>query len=105
MLFRSRGASRDDGEAQPPLDGIDDDAVAHTVAGCVDPRLRAALAAIPDARTQAFATMFHANYYPTRFPRTPRLYREAHARAPRLDLPFRLDDAKGVAHRAAPARG
>ncbi len=41
-------------------------------------------------------TLFLMNYYPTTFAERPAILAGAHARAPRLDLPFQARDARGV---------
>jgi murein DD-endopeptidase len=74
----------------------DDDAVARGLAACRASASRADVEAITDPAQRAMALLFHMNYYPTRFAARPCLYRERHARRPRLDLPFHRDDYDGV---------
>ncbi|MBX3191769.1 MAG: M23 family metallopeptidase [Labilithrix sp.] len=50
----------------------------------------------PDLDEASMDRLFLENYYPTRFPSREPLYREVHAREPRLTLPFRPDDFVGI---------
>jgi hypothetical protein len=107
-LFRGNeavhGVVDSTGDPQAPVDRLDDEPVRATIATCVDPVLRARLEAIEDTRLRGFETMFHANYYPTRFAAVYSAYAERHDRTPTLDLPLRLADAPGLEHRTAPTR-
>lgn len=67
------------------------------IAACTVASVREALRAIPSPGERAMALLFQYNYYPTRFPHRPPLYAGACPRRPRLDLPFRAEDAIGVA--------
>ncbi len=73
-----------------------DEAVEASIASCRHPDARAELAAIPDLDVRAMAVLFQRNYYPTRFPERPSLYRARHPRGPWLDLPFLADEFRGV---------
>ena len=79
-----------------PDSGFDDTQVDAWIASCADPALADRLAAIGDRWLRACETMFAANYYPTRFRRRVNPYAVAHARLPRLDLPFSAADYDGV---------
>ena len=83
-------------DAAPPPAGFDEERLAAQLAACRDPELAARLAAIDDLDTRAVQTIFHVNYYPTRFTSRIAPYREDHPRAPRLTLPFSADDYDGV---------
>lgn len=74
----------------------DHDAVARGLAACRSAASRAEVESYAVPAERAMALLFHLNYYPTRFAERPRLHREAHARRPRLDLPFRAEDYDGV---------
>ncbi len=74
---------------------FDADAVADAIAGCRDRELSRVLEATDPFERRAGDTLFHLNYYPTRFERRPLLVPEA-AREPRLDLPFRAADFAGI---------
>ena len=75
---------------------FDGDRVDAWIAACVDPALRARLAAIPDPWRRGCETMFAANYYPTRFPTRVQPLAATPARAPRLDLPFAAGRYDGI---------
>ncbi|MCK6571989.1 M23 family metallopeptidase [Myxococcota bacterium] len=87
------GAGRD-ATADPTA--WDHDAVARSIETCLHAGARAELAALTEPDVRALAVMFQRNYYPTRFPERPNLYREAHPRAPFLDLPFERGAFGGV---------
>ena len=55
-------------------------------------------APVPDLSPEAMDALFEHNYYPTRYDVRPAFYRRAHAREPRLTLPFRGEDFIGVAY-------
>jgi murein DD-endopeptidase len=80
-----------------PPSVFDAAAVADAIAGCRDDVLRERLAACEPLADRALETLFQMNYFPTRFVRRPCVYAERHPRAPRLDLPFRAIDFRGVA--------
>lgn len=86
-------------ESEPFAVGdFDPDAVDRLIASCRAPAMRAALEApAADLALRACRAIFYANYYPTRFTARPMPYRQSHARAPRLDLPFSAADYDGVA--------
>lgn len=71
-------------------------AVDEAIAACGDPELRQALQREPDLGRRAMDVLFFRNYYPTRFSARPALGPAAHAREPRLSLPFRHEDFVGV---------
>lgn len=76
---------------------FDPAAVDRLIASCRAPAMRAALEApTEDLALRACRAIFFANYYPTRFPARPMPYTRAHARTPRLDLPFSARDYDGV---------
>jgi murein DD-endopeptidase len=54
-------------------------------------------APVPDLDPGAMDALFVHNYYPTRAGARPAFYHRAHAREPRLTLPFRHGDVAGVA--------
>ena len=72
-------------------------AVAEAIASCRDPELRRQLAAVQPLQRRAADTLFHLNYYPTRFTNRPMLYSNLFERAPLLDLPFSAHEFAGVA--------
>jgi murein DD-endopeptidase len=74
----------------------DEDAIARALAGCVHAGSRREVEAQTDRDARAMTLLFHMNYYPTRFRERPCIYRERHARSPRLDLPFRGEDFDGI---------
>lgn len=74
----------------------DEVAMARALAACRSPDTRAEVESFAAPAERAMALLFHMNVYPTRFAERPRLYREPHARRPRLDLPFHPDDYDGV---------
>jgi murein DD-endopeptidase MepM/ murein hydrolase activator NlpD len=84
------------GDAELPPSHYDHARLDAWVDSCRDPALAARLAAIADPWRRACETLFAANYYPTKFARTGSPYRLAHARTPRLDLPFSRTDYDGV---------
>src|SRR5690606_39213623 len=77
---------------------FDDDAVSSAIDACHDPELAATLRAVPDPAQRAVDTLFHMNYFPTRFAERPSLYTTTHARQPLLDLPFQAEDFVGIVH-------
>ncbi len=86
------------GEEPQPNEGLGDEALEDSVfdpaaveaaiEGSRTPRVRDALHAEPDPQRRAALTLIAANYYPTRFPEPPALYRDPWPREARLDLPF-----------------
>jgi murein DD-endopeptidase MepM/ murein hydrolase activator NlpD len=86
------------GEAYRPA-VFDDARVRAWIDGCRDRAIAAELAAIEDPWRRGCATIFAANYYPTRWasPVEARPYADAHERAGRLDLPFGAEDYDGIA--------
>ncbi len=94
----------DHNDPRPPT--IDDDAppsdwsergIDEAIALCLDPELRKTLQAIEDVAQRGAETMFHRNYYPTRFERTPaQFFERRHPREPRMTLPFRGEDYDGI---------
>lgn len=102
-LFRTGNAptpfrgTRADAEAEPiPDAGWDHEAVEAVVEACRSEESRADIErAAGDER--AMNALFHLAYFPTRFEGAPAsVYAERHARAPRLDLPFRAEDYDGI---------
>lgn len=99
-LFRGGEPRPDDGrgrDAELEEAGWDPSGVERAIEACLDAPTRAEIAAIADPDRRAMAALFHTAYFPTRFRERPRLYREAHARRPWLDLPFRAEDFVGIA--------
>lgn len=102
-LFRRRndpvpfraGRDPDDSDEFRPT-SWDEEGVERAIAACDDGRLRDRLRAVVDLRQRAMDTLFHRNYFPTRFARRPLLYRERAERRPLLDLPFRAEDFEGI---------
>jgi len=74
----------------------DHKAVRRAIDACKDSMLSAELASQKDAARRAMDTLFHLNYFPTRFDGDHQLYRERHDRRPLLDLPFSDRDFDGV---------
>lgn len=70
--------------------------VAKAIDACRDEALRRDLTREPDVAVRAMNVLFLRNYYPTRFSARPALYRETHARAPWLSLPFSREDFGGI---------
>lgn len=93
MPVPDEGAGRD-GTAEPT--SWDHDAVVRSIETCLHAGARAELAALTEPDVRAMAVMFQRNYYPTRFPERPNLYRAVHPRAPFLDLPFERGAFEGV---------
>jgi hypothetical protein len=71
-------------------------AVMNAISFCRDTALREQLLREPDLGQRAMNTLFHRNYYPTRFEARPPIYCETHAREPWLSLPFRAEDFVGI---------
>src|SRR5690606_39137634 len=90
------------GDEAPPETDWDEAAMARALAACRSEQSRAEVESIAAPGERAMALLFHMNYYPTRFSERPRLYREQHARRPRLDLPFRAEDYDGVVFPGVP---
>jgi len=85
------------GEREPPAPTAwSPGRVAAAIDACSEAAVRSELAAIPDLAERAMAVLFQAIYYPTRFPTRPDLYGETFVRAPRMDLPFRAEDVRGI---------
>lgn len=74
----------------------DEARVEAAIAACRDPELRERLRAIPDLGRRAAEVLVQRNYRAVLFTRFPALYGEAHARAPRLDLPLLARDYDGA---------
>jgi len=70
--------------------------LAAAIAACRTVAWRREVSAVEDVALRAARVLVEMNYYPTRFPERPMIYAEAHARAPRLDLPFPADEFDGV---------
>lgn len=89
---------RDLAETEESLESQwDPDAVDEAIGGCLDADLQRRLGAITSLEKRAVDTMFHLNYFPTRFSVRPMLYASKHEREPRLSLPFSADDFIGIA--------
>lgn len=74
----------------------DEGALTAAIDACRDEAVRAELRAEADPDRRAMNTLFQLNYYPTRFAAAPALIVGTHAREPRLSLPFRREDFRGV---------
>ena len=85
-----------DGDATADPTAWDHAAIARSVETCRHAGARAELSAMTEPAPRAMAVMFQRNYYPTRFPERPNLYRERHPRVPFLDLPFERGAFQGV---------
>ncbi len=83
------------------------DAMTRALDACVHEGSRREVLAEREVASRAMTLLFHMNYYPTRFRERPCLYATRHARAPRLDLPFRREDFDGIwfPHGTEPPRG
>lgn len=92
------------GEEPPAIDEdfqpttFDSDKVEHAIDCCIDAELAANLRDVSDPAQKAVDTIFHMNYFPTRFSERPSVYAEEHQRQPLLDLPFRAEDFVGIVH-------
>ncbi|MBI4956869.1 MAG: M23 family metallopeptidase [Myxococcales bacterium] len=75
---------------------FDAERVAAIVASCVTPSVRARLAAEEPLERRAAHLVAERCYYPTRFGSHASPYAEAHARAPRLSMPFGADRFDGA---------
>ncbi|MCA9543301.1 MAG: M23 family metallopeptidase [Myxococcales bacterium] len=71
-------------------------AVDATIAACRTPAVRQRLQAIDNADRRARHLLTEVNYYPTRFPERPALYRASHPRQGLMDLPFGADRFEGA---------
>ena len=94
--FRA-GDDEDDSDEFTPTT-FDEEAVAEVLAACRDRKLAAQLEAVEDPAMRAMDTIFHMNYFPTRFELHRSVYQEEHPRTPLLDLPFCAEDFVGIAH-------
>lgn len=74
----------------------DDAAITRAVAACRSDESRREIEAARNRNERAMTTLFHLNYYPTRFSERPVIYAERHPRRPLLDLPFLATDYDGV---------
>jgi murein DD-endopeptidase MepM/ murein hydrolase activator NlpD len=92
----------------------DADGVDAAIAACKSPRLRAKLLDVQPLPQRAAAVLLVRSYRRALFESLPPLYRTAVGRRPRLDLPFRREDFRGVwlphhareaatSHRATPS--
>ena len=80
----------------------DDDAIARLAEHAAHPGARAEIEQAPTLHERRGAALFQLAYFPTRFDRERlgpsfSLFRAAHSREPRLDLPFSARDYDGVA--------
>jgi murein DD-endopeptidase len=75
---------------------FDDDAVREAIAHCKTPEVRERLFSLPSAYERGVALVCEWNYYPTRFPLRPKLFRDAIKRAPRLTIPCVASEVEGV---------
>jgi murein DD-endopeptidase MepM/ murein hydrolase activator NlpD len=87
------GASED--EAFEPS-AWDPDGVEAAIDACRDATLRAELRAVTPLPERAAAVLLKRSYRRALFDSLPPLYLARHTRRPRLDLPFRAGDFRGV---------
>lgn len=81
-----------------PRDAFDVQAVDASIRSCRDPAIRAELEALPELEARALRLIYwHLFAFPA-FGEVPPVYREVHARSPRLDLPVGSEDFDGLAH-------
>jgi murein DD-endopeptidase len=71
--------------------------VEEAIAACRTESTRERLRGTSPLAVRAAHTIAEMNYYPTRFSRRVRVYAEAHARTPLLDMPLSRDDFDGIA--------
>ncbi|MCS6899191.1 MAG: M23 family metallopeptidase [Polyangiaceae bacterium] len=79
-----------------PESDWDEEAIRRYTAACRSISSRREITAAMTLEEQAFALMFHMNYYPTRFSERGSIYRTKHPRTPRFTLPFHPDDYDGI---------
>lgn len=91
---RTESAPIDAGDALAEEE-FDEDAIEASVASCRDPEIRRELEAAGEDRGLLVA--YWRVYAHGTFDAHPPLYRRAHPRAPRLDLPFTPEECSGVA--------
>jgi len=70
--------------------------VEASIDACREPHLREELRAVNPLPQRAAAVLLKRSYRRALFDSLPPLYRERHERSPRLDLPFRAADFRGV---------
>ncbi|MFP4596821.1 MAG: M23 family metallopeptidase [Persicimonas sp.] len=87
-------AAREDEAFEPTA--WDEAAVDEAIAGCRDAALRRRLEQTEPLMRRAADTLFHLNYFPTRFESRPFIFARRHERRPLLDLPLRPEDYVGV---------
>jgi len=85
-----------DGDARFAPSPWNAEGVSAAIEACLDPDVRDAMRALPTVERRAAEVLVLRNYKPTLFSASPPLYRERFDRAPRLDLPFREADFRGV---------
>ncbi len=74
----------------------DPDGVEAAIEACRDAQLREELRAVTPLPERAAAVLLKRSYRRALFDSLPALYRAAHPRRPRLALPFRAEDFRGV---------
>ncbi len=74
----------------------DPDGVEAAIEACHDRQLREELRAVTPLPQRAAAVLLKRSYRRALFDSLPALYRGTHVRRPRLDLPFRSEDFRGV---------
>lgn len=74
----------------------DPEGVEAAIEACRDEALRAELRAVTPLPQRAAAVLLKRSYRRALFDSLPPLYRDRHERRPRLDLPFRAQDFRGV---------
>jgi murein DD-endopeptidase MepM/ murein hydrolase activator NlpD len=88
------GHADDDERVEPSA--WDADGVEAAIAACRSPQLRAKLLEVQPLPQRAAAVLLVRSYRRALFESFPPLYRAAVGRRPRLDLPFREEDFRGV---------
>ncbi|MEM6957788.1 MAG: M23 family metallopeptidase [Myxococcota bacterium] len=102
-LWRGGWPSPQDDDAvslPPPPEDYDEDAVAAAVESCRNDEVRERLRRV-DARLRGGQLVFERAYFPTRFTDHRSPYTRAHARSPRIDLPFSAARFDGIVFASA----
>jgi murein DD-endopeptidase len=79
----------------------DEGLVEAAIESCLHVGAQREMRSFQDLGERAMAVLFHANYYPTRFPSAPTLYRKSCKRLPVLTLPLSSRDFDGIAWSAS----
>jgi murein DD-endopeptidase MepM/ murein hydrolase activator NlpD len=86
----------DKGEAAPIDTEFAVNALQTCLDACTDAATRTAIEGEPDPARCVMAAIFYQNYYPSRFRTRTQFVAAPYPRAPRLDLPFSVEDFDGV---------